>query len=168
MNPKYTLTAATMAALAGVSQAVFDGGFTTITGLGIGTGAVTVSTAGAALALGGLAILKVAALAAVASRRGRGKRDVDSDDAVFGVVAQIEPAACYRRLICELATGKLENAESNQAILSLFNGEVPVQDAKFEYAVAAKVGKVVKDIQACEIRYSCPISGKDMNDALTN
>merc|ERR1712008_655005 len=75
-----------------------------------------------ALALtGGLVLLKGLALAAiVASRSRRAAVAVDETDSAFSVLAAQEPAQCYRRLICDLATGSLEKSE-NDVIVSLFN-----------------------------------------------
>ncbi len=171
MNAKVALSVAALAAVCGLSQGIFTGtgGTATLGSVALVSGG-SLTTAGA-LALGGLALLKVGAIAAIALSRGgkrRGKREAfDNEDSVFAIAAQLEPAACYRRLICELASGKLPKSE-NDVILNLFQQDAAVQDVKFEFATAAKVGKLVKDIEACEIRYSCPVSGKDMNDALLN
>lgn len=166
MNAKVALSVAALAAVCGVSQAVFTGSTVTAGSVALLSGG-SLTTAGAAVALGGLAILKLGALAVfAASRRGRGKRSaLDNEDTVFAIAAQLEPAQCYRRLICDLATGKLPKSD-NDLILNLFQQEPRIQDVKFEFATAAKIGKLVKDITACEVRYSCPVSGQEMNEAL--
>merc|ERR1712045_1078497 len=50
----------------------------------------------------------------------------------------------------------------NSKITTLFNGEVSPVSAKFEFATAAKVGKIVKSAQLCEVRYSCPLSSQEI------
>lgn len=176
MNPKVALTVATLSAVVGAGQAIF------FTGATLGTAAVAtttlgVTTGGAALgaiALGGLALLKGAAIAALVTRgrggRGHGRHrreaeDVVTDSDAFALIATVEPAACYRRLICDLATGELPTSD-NEVILSLFGEEVAQDSPKFEFATAAKVGAVAKDIKTCELRYSCPLEGKQINALL--
>ncbi len=164
MNAKVAFSVAALAAVCGISQAIFTGG-STITAGSVALVSGGSLTTGGALALAGLAVLKLGALAAFAASR-RGKRAaLDNEDSVFAIAAQLEPAQCYRRLICELATGKLPRSE-NDVLLNLFQGETAIQDVKFEFSTAAKVGKLVKDITACEVRYSCPVSGQEMNKAL--
>ena len=165
MNAKVSLAVLALAAMCGMSQAIFGTTAGTIALTTTTASGGTALTAAGALGLAGLAILKIGAIGLLASRRG--KRATFDEDSVFAVAAQVEPAACYRRLICELATGKLGKSD-NDVLLNLFNGDdEPVQSLKFEFSTAAKVGRVVKDIKSCEIRYSCPFSGKAMNDALS-
>merc|ERR1712083_531851 len=86
---------------------------------------------------------------------------VDETDSAFAVLAAQEPAQCYRRLICDLATGTLEKSE-NDVIVSLFNKDVGIESHKFEFATAAKLGKQAKSVQKCELRYNCPLSGEQI------
>ena len=134
------------------------------------TGTLTLTGSGAtALALGGgLILIKGLALGALAlaaaNRNSRGRRaaeEINDADAAFGVLAATEPAQCYRRLICDLATGAMPKSE-NDVILTLFNKEASIASPKFEYNIAAVLGKQVKSIQMCEVRYSCPLSGADI------
>jgi len=125
-----------------------------------------------ALAGGALTLKAVGALAlAVAEQAGtrvavpsvavRGKRSAIEEaesEKVFSFIAQSEPQACYRRLICDLATGAMP-ASDNDVILASFNEEVPATSSKFEYAIAAQVGKALKSVESCEVRYSCPLTG---------
>ena len=46
----------------------------------------------------------------------------------------------------------------NDQILTLFTEDVSPVSVKFEYATAAKVGKIVKNANLCELRYSCPLN----------
>jgi len=116
---------------------------------------------------GGTILLKSAAALGVlaASNGARGKRsakDESQSEATFAFLSQSEPQACYHRLICDLASGGLP-ASDNDVILSVFNEEVPATSTKFEYAIAAQVGKALKNVQACEVRYSCPLTGSQIN-----
>lgn len=161
MNTKIVFVCATVAALAGVSQAIF------FTSTAAGTaGTVTLSSGGAAaLAVGGALLLKAAAVGLILASRGRrrGRRDAVEPVDTFALIAQIEPEQCYRRLICDLATGKMADSDNN-VILSLFNDDVTIEKPKFEFATAARLGKLAKDIKVCELRYSCPISGKELDE----
>ena len=111
--------------------------------------------------LGGIVLLKGILAVAVLSSRGRGKRSAhnDNEDAAFAVLANSEPAQCYRRLICDMAAGAVSDDDH---ILALFNNEVDVTSPKFEFATAAKVGKIVKNYQYCEIRYTCPLNTSEI------
>ena len=113
--------------------------------------------------LGGVAILKGLLLATLL--RGRGKRSThtDNQDAVFAILAAQEPEQCYRRLICDLSAGAIPD---NDKLITLFNGVVSPVSAKFEFTTAAKVGKMVKSAQACEVRYSCPLSTNEIQKLL--
>ena len=107
--------------------------------------------------LGGVAILKGILLARLLSRKR--STHIDNEDAVFTILAAQEPAQCYRRLICDLSAGAIPDTNK---LVTLFNGEVSPVSAKFEFTTAAKVGKMVKSAQACEVRYSCPLSTNEI------
>ena len=129
----------------------------------LGSATATTTAAGTALAVGGgLVVLKVLALGALAAAS-RAKRDADpandTSDAAFALLAAQEPAQCYRRLICDLATGAIPDSDN---LLSLFNEETEVISPKFEYTTAAKLGKAVKNAQVCEVRYSCPLNNQEI------
>ena len=97
-------------------------GTTSVLSLGVGTTVVTAGTAGALALTGGLVLLKGLALAAiVASRSRRAAVAVDETDAAFSVLAAQEPAQCYRRLICDLATGSFEMSETRSVYRPLHN-----------------------------------------------
>lgn len=145
---------------------VFDASVATfILGTAAGTtGAVTIGSGGAALGLLGLLAIKgiaIGALALASSRR-RGRRSADEDEAQFAVIAASEPEQCYRRLICDLATGNFANSENN-VIVSLFDKEVGIESQKYEFFTAAKLGKLVKDVKTCELRYSCQLTGAQLD-----
>jgi hypothetical protein len=167
MNPKYVLTIAALASLLNVSEGILIGaaaaaGAVTLT---IGAGAIA-----PALVVGGLAI-KAAALGLVAggalgSRRGRfrgrGRREAIDGDESFDVIAEIEPEQCYQRLICDLATGQMPKSD-NDIILELFKDGPVSSGPKVTFEKAARLGKVVKDIKMCEVQYSCPLTGEQIN-----
>ena len=168
MNMKVATTVAVMACAMESTVATFllttaaATGTTSVLSLGVGTTTLTAGTAGALALTGGLVLLKGLALAAlVASRSRRAAVAVDETDAAFSVLAAQEPAQCYRRLICILATGSFEMSE-NDFIVSLFNKDTSIDSAKFEFATAAKLGKQLKSVQKCELRYSCPLSGEQI------
>ena len=107
--------------------------------------------------LGGVAILKGILLARLL--RSKRSTHIDNEDAVFTILAAQEPAQCYRRLICDLSAGAIPDTDK---LMTLFNGEVSPVSAKFEFSTAAKVGKMVKSAQACEVRYSCPLNTNEI------
>ena len=80
----------------------------------------------------------------------------------FAIVANAEHDQCYQRFICDLATGNLPKSE-NEVILELFRQEAEEGTPKHTYGKAAKFGELVRDIRACEERYSCPLSGHQIN-----
>ena len=145
-------------ALASVADATFVIGTTAAATTGT---AATLSSASAASLglLGGVAILKGALLGAVAARRGKRSAVEQEEEGVYAILAAQEPAQCYRRLICDLSAGAIPD---NDKLMTLFNGEVSPVSAKFEFTTAAKVGKMVKSAQACEVRYSCPLSTNEI------
>merc|ERR1712088_1299904 len=129
-------------------------------GASAGTTAAAVIPTLTAIA-GGAITLK--ALGLLLSSSARSKRSTDQEDGLtFAFIAQSEPQACYRRLICDLATGEMPKSE-NDDIVSLFDGnKADVTSAKFDFDTAAEVGKALKNVDACEIRYSCPFKGEQI------
>jgi hypothetical protein len=184
MQPKQILAFAVLAVVAH-----YAAGFTFTTGAAAGTVGTTAAVGlggasiGTGLALvGGIVLLKAVALAGIAiasSNRGgsrssrgfgglfRGKRSaLDKTAYEFAAIAQLEPEQCYRRLICDLATGQMPKTD-NDVILSLFNQEdsLDISSPIFEFSVAAELGKHTRDIKSCEVRYSCPVSGAQLLEA---
>jgi hypothetical protein len=41
--------------------------------------------------------------------------------------------------------------------------EVAIESPEFEYSNAAKLGGKLKNVQACELRYSCPLSAEEIS-----
>ena len=148
-----------LAPVAGTTQALTIGT--------LGSATATTTATGTALAIsGGLVVLKVLALGALAAgaaaarsrREAEGEPIHDTSDSAFALLAAQEPAQCYRRLICDLATGVLPASE-NDVIVQQFEDEEPIESFKFEFATAAKLGKSLKSVEKCELRYSCPLTG---------
>ena len=160
MNPMYSVALATLA-MASIAQGTIILGTTAAAGSTVTFGTATTLSLGGTmgvLALGAGIILKGLVIGA-ALRRGKRSADASNEDAAFAVLTQSEPAQCYRRLICDMAAGAVPDQDK---ILSLFNSEVSVASPKFEYATAAKVGKIVKKAGLCELRYSCPLSSQEI------
>jgi hypothetical protein len=156
---------------------------------------VAVAGTGVAAALGAIiiaggAILKGLAIAGIAGglgasagsrgRRFRGRRQVQEptgnaapvvgeaieEDLAFALVATTEPSQCYRRLICTLATGSMKNTDLDVIPKFLSRKEVSIESPEFEFANAARLGSALKDIKACEVRYSCPLSSQEIEKLL--
>merc|ERR1711878_98121 len=158
LQPSFNMIAYVVACIALASVA--DATIVLSTAATTGTAyTITAASATSLALLGGVAILKGVVLAAALSRS-RGKRSAEEEnDAVYAILAAQEPAQCYRRLICDLSAGAIPD---NNKITTLFNGEVSPVSAKFEFATAAKVGKIVKSAQLYEVRYSCPLSTNEI------
>ena len=88
---------------------------------------------------------------------------IDNEDAVFTILAAQEPDQCYRRLICDLSAGAIPDTDK---LVTLFNGEVSPVSAKFEFTTAARIGKMVKSAESCEVRYSCPLNTNEIQELL--
>jgi len=158
MNPMFVATLA-IVAFSGIADATIAVALPTTVTVGATTlSASTVATLGL---LGGVAILKGLLIGQLVARSKRSAEN--NNEAVFAVLNNAEPAQCYHRLICDLAAGAIPD---NNKILGLFNTEASPASAKFEYVTAAKVGKIVKNASACEIRYSCPLNTSDIAKVL--
>ena len=169
----FVLVSFALVALFNITEALFFTPISPVVQIASGATAAQIATANAAAStastaaagafatnfalVGGAVILKGLVVGAlILASRNRGKRSTaDDNNAVFSILANSEPAQCYRRLICDLAAGAIPD---NDNIVSLFDEDVSIQSPKFEFATAAKVGKLVKKAMICEIRYSCPLS----------
>ena len=70
--------------------------------------------------------------------------------------AQTEPEQCVQRLICDIATGQMPESD-NDIIPALFKGNSEAGSSKFNYFMAAQLGKAAKNIKSCELRFSCSV-----------
>lgn len=162
MNPAVVISAVAFACV-GSANALFGADIVTGTGALItGTGGTHVllagGTAGAVApvaAIAGAAILLKAVALLHLSQQSRKKRSAEENDAIFTTIAAAEPASCVKQLICDIATGT--KPSENDIILSLFNNDTPVSSPKFDFAIAATLGKQLKSVEACELRYTCPV-----------
>merc|ERR1712223_1635948 len=115
--------------------------------------------AGGALVLKAVGALTGSSLPGLPLKKRSADEQSQQDELTFAFLAQSEPQACYRRLICDLATGQLPQSE-NDIIVKLFDGKkADVTSPRFDFDTAAEVGKALKNVDACEIRYSCPFKG---------
>jgi hypothetical protein len=137
-----------------------------LTGLVGGTatgGTLFVTTAGFAVGAGLLA-LKAIALSEVLAARS--KRSADNQvERTVAIIAAGEPQQCYKRFVCDLATGTLPRSE-NDVILSLFNKPASIESPVFDFNTAAVLGKQLKNTVACEVRYNCPLTGAQIQKIL--
>merc|ERR1711936_1069628 len=162
MNPAVLISAVAFACI-GSTNAIFGSSIVTGTGALItGTGGTHVllagGTAGAVApvaAVAGAAILLKAAALLHLSQQSRKKRSAEENDDIFTTIAAAEPASCVKQLICDIATGT--KPSENDVIPSLFNNDTPVSSPKFDFAIAATLGKQLKSVEACELRYTCPV-----------
>lgn len=163
MNPAVVISALVAVLSFQSAEAIFGADIVTGTGaLFTGTGGTHVLLAGgtagavapAAAVVGAGLLLKAAVLLSL-NEGSRGKRSAEETDAIFTTIAAAEPASCVKQLICDIATG--QNPSENDVILSLFNNDTPVTSPKFDFAIAATLGKQLKSVEACELRYTCPV-----------
>ena len=169
MNPTLVISAVIAVVSFHYAEATFD----IVTGSGAlftgGGGPHLLLASGTAGTIGPIAavigagiLLKSLALLAI-SAGSRGKRSIDDGtDVVFSTISASEPASCVRQLICDLAAR--EQPSEYDVILSLFNTDTPATSPKFDFAVAATLGKESKSAQACELRYSCPLSVSEIQE----
>lgn len=100
--------------------------------------------------------------------RGRYGRDVSDNEVnepelLFRSFEESDPAHCFRRYICDLATGELNENPSHQVIRNLFLKFDHSKSATFEYEVAATVGHKLKSIKQCEELYDCHLTGNQLD-----
>ena len=174
MNPKVFLGLAlaacainSAAAIVGFSSlgltASSAGSSAGLTGLvgGAAVGSPLFVTGSGFVLAAGIVGLKALALHNILEAQSRKKRAAEETDLAFVPIAVSEPEACYKRFICDLATGSLPKSE-NDVILSLFNKPTSTDSPKFAFSQAATLGKVSKQVQSCEVRYSCQLTGQQI------
>merc|ERR1712140_39536 len=92
---------------------------TTAAGVSTVTGSTTLLSASAATGL--FAAVGIGLLLREAARS---KRSIESgpttlgQESSFSIISQLEPAQCYRRLVCDVASGKMPADESDNVILA--------------------------------------------------
>merc|ERR1712241_931691 len=164
MNPMFLVLVMSLASMASATFVI-----TSVT-----TTATALTAAQTASFIAGVGLVKAVALggvigAAVLASASRSRREaVDlakENDAIFNIVQDSEPHECVQKLICDIATGLMPPSE-NDIILSLFEHPVEESSPMIKFAKAAKLGKKSRDIKSCEIRYTCPINGLQMEQLL--
>ena len=128
----------------------------------------------------GVGLIKVLALKALLisgllSNQSRRRRDVTTEspdlskefNKIFEVIQENEPKNCLQRLICEIASGNMPQTE-NDVILSLFEDPNSIDESSpmKKFANAAKMGQKSRNVKNCQIRYSCPLNGLEMEELL--
>ena len=136
--------------------------------------ALSLTTTQVASLLTGIGLIKALALGAIAISAllspSRSRRDVDQTlaketDAVFNVVGGNEPHQCIQRLICDLATGEMPES-SNDIMMALFEHHISEDSPMSKFAQAAQLGRKTKKIKSCEVQYSCPLTGLQIEEIL--
>merc|ERR1712018_140790 len=166
MNPSIIISAVVVLLSLHYADAFF--GANVVTGSGAlftgGGGAHLILSSGAGIG-GAAGILLKSLVLLGASQANRGKRSVNEDtDSIFTLLSATEPSSCIRQLICDVATG--EHPSEYDVILSLFKEETPATSPKYDFAVAASVGQELKSLEACELRYTCPLTSSQIFNAL--
>ena len=121
-------------------------------------------------------------LKAVSNHRGRGHRgkreiseglEVDEVDLevlqkeaelIFRQLDETDPAHCFRRYICELSSGQLQNVpEDHLTILNLVAKPLAIKSKAYEYFIAASIGQKFGNPEVCQDLYECPNTGSDID-----
>jgi len=89
--------------------------------------------------------------------------EINEPEYLFRSFEVSDPAHCFRRYICDLATGQMNENISHQAIKNLFLSFDYSKSATFEYEVAFKFGQKLRSIQECEATYDCPLAGQQLD-----
>ncbi len=78
--------------------------------------------------------------------------------------AALEPQQCVKRLVCDLATGRLGHRED--ALVAELNtvdsssGPDPRPSTDFRGAI--RNGRLFASVSRCEVRYRCPFTGRQL------
>jgi hypothetical protein len=111
-------------ALATPALATFEILATTTAASGATIGTTTLLSATAATGLFAVVgIAKAVGLGLLLSQAARSKRSIGNSigtESSFSIISQLEPAQCMRRLICDVASGKLPKEDSDEVILAPF------------------------------------------------
>ena len=91
------------------------------------TGTTTLLSSTAATGLfAAVGIAKAVGVGLLLAEAARSKRSVDPSpkslglESSFSIISQLEPAQCMRRLICDVASGKMAADETDEVILAPF------------------------------------------------
>lgn len=89
--------------------------------------------------------------------------EINEAEMLFRQFEKDDPAHCFRRYVCDLATGKLNEKPSHTSINNLFLKFDQSKSAIFEYEVASKIGHKLKSLKECEEIYDCPLTGQQLD-----
>jgi hypothetical protein len=85
-------------------------------------------------------------------------------ESIFRQLDETDPAHCFRRYVCELSSGKLQNVpEDHVAILNLIAQPLAVKSKAYEYRIAASIGQKIGNPEICQELYECPHTGSDID-----
>ena len=85
-------------------------------------------------------------------------------EAIFRQLDETDPAHCFRRYICELSSGKIQDVpEDHMAILNLVAQPLAIQSKSYEYRIASTVGLKFNNPEICQELYECPLSGSEID-----
>lgn len=114
-------------ALAAPALATLEVLLTTTNAAGATIGTTTLLSTTAATGLfAAVGIAKAVGIGLLLREAARSKRSVEagpkqlSIESSFSIISQLEPAQCMRRLICDVASGKLPSDEADEVILAPF------------------------------------------------
>jgi len=140
-----------------------------------GTTSVFLTSAGivaGALALVGLAAIKIAILegGAARSKRSAPVEDLANIDRYFSTISAMDVDDCGKLLVCTLETVPVEERTPEENMIATLFGESSTIDPgspKAEYDLAAYLGQATHSKVACARRYAnCPIDRKTISQAL--
>merc|ERR1711970_167695 len=120
---------------------------------------LTAAQVSAIAALGVLA--KLGGLGAGLALSRRGKRQVDQEEITLEMLNNIEPEDCYKRVICSISTGKVDN-EKMRGLLKVMSEKLtimraPISKQTLKFVEAARYGELRKNVAKCEHRYQCSL-----------
>ena len=85
----------------------------------------------------------------------------------FRQLEEMDPAHCFRRVVCDLSTGTMKNITADTlSILNLVAHPFTEKSNGFEYTVASSLGQRFKSIELCEAIYDCGMSGHQITQLL--
>ena len=85
----------------------------------------------------------------------------------FRQLEEMDPAHCFRRVVCDLSTGSMKNVTADTlSILNLVAQPFTEKSSGFEYTVASSLGQRFKSIELCEATYDCGMSGHQITQLL--
>ena len=85
-------------------------------------------------------------------------------EVIFRQLDETDPARCFRRYICELSSGKIQDVpEDHLAILNLVAQPIAIQGKSYEYRIASSIGFTSNNPDVCQQLYECALSGSEID-----